>query len=143
MNDDTNNTVEEQKSFFERFSDKADEKMTVAINKIGLAFMEVGDILPVLGKHSPISVAGVNRRVEVFDADIFTKVVNDCPEPIVISMSNEEIRQEMKRVQDIVDKVTKANGLQSVKVVQIEAFNNMASNGYHILANTSLFRAIS
>ena len=95
---------------------------------IGTGINAIKDKIASMEGHAPFTIAGNNRAVNVFEnADLFTKVVNGCPEPIVIHMSETEIKAEMERVQAIADKIAKANGLEDITIDRAKGLSNLAA----------------
>ena len=84
-----------------------------------------------LGEYSLVSSGGANRSVDIFHGsgtgDLFTKVAFDCPKPIVIEMSEEQVKTELDRVRTILNKIVKSNGLEDFKVHRMGGLMNLDS----------------
>ena len=111
------------------WSDKFLDGLSFIGDGIVYGYGKFKNLNTILGKYSITSGGGMNSNVEVFSGDMFTRVINNCPDPVVIKMSDEEILKEMDRVTSIVNRITDANGFDRMGVIQGNGRDNLQAPG--------------
>ena len=111
------------------WSDKFLDGLSFIGDGIVYGYGKFKNLNTILGKYSITSGGGMNSNVEVFSGDMFTRVINNCPDPIVIKMSDEEILKEMDRVTSIINRITDANGFDRMGVIQGNGRDNLQAPG--------------